>query len=79
MSRPTATPTSSIELLHACGYEPTALFAHIVRMDFEGDQWTFFKPPPEDLEQLYGVDIHEMNPTGPFPGRSPSSSSAAAR
>ncbi len=21
-----------------------------VRMDFEGDQWTFFKPPPEDLE-----------------------------
>jgi Domain of unknown function (DUF1839) len=51
-----------IELLHACGYEPLAAFGHLVRMDFEGDQWTFFKPPPEDLELLFGVDIHEMQP-----------------
>ncbi len=56
-----------IELLHACGYEPQALFAHIVRMDFEGDQWTFFKPPGEDLERLYGIDIHEMQPYRPLP------------
>lgn len=56
-----------IELLNACGYEPTALFAHIVRMDFEGDQWTFFKPPPEDIELLYGIDIHEMNPYRELP------------
>jgi hypothetical protein len=56
-----------VELLHACGYEPMALLAHIVRMDFEGDQWTFFKPPPEDLEALYGIDIHEMNPYRPIP------------
>lgn len=56
-----------VELLHACGYEPAALFAHVVRMDFEGDQWTFFKPPPEDIELLYGVDIHEMNPYRPLP------------
>ncbi len=56
-----------VELLHACGYEPVALFAHIVRMDFEGDQWTFFKPPPEDVELLFGVDIHEMNPYRPLP------------
>jgi Domain of unknown function (DUF1839) len=56
-----------VELLHACGYEPMALFAHVVRMDFEGDQWTFFKPPPEDIELLYGVDIHEMNPYRPLP------------
>ena len=36
-------------------------------MDFEGDQWTFFKPPPEDLERLFGIDIHEMQPYRPLP------------
>ncbi len=36
-------------------------------MDFEGDQWTFFKPPPEDLESLFGIDIHEMQPYRPLP------------
>jgi hypothetical protein len=56
-----------IELLHACGYEPLAAFGHLVRMDFEGDQWTFFKAPPEDLESLFGVDIHEMQPYRPLP------------
>lgn len=56
-----------IELLHACDYEPLAGFGHLVRMDFEGDQWTFFKPPPEDLERLFGVDIHEMQPYRPLP------------
>jgi hypothetical protein len=56
-----------IELLHARGYEPVAAFGHLVRMDFEGDQWTFFKPPPEDLELLFGVDIHEMQPYRPLP------------
>lgn len=33
-------------------------FASMV--DFEGDQWTFFKPPPEDLLHLHGIDVHEM-------------------
>jgi Domain of unknown function (DUF1839) len=56
-----------IELLHACGYEPLAALGHLVRMDFEGDQWTFFKPPPEDLERLFGIDIHEMQPYRPLP------------
>jgi hypothetical protein len=56
-----------IELLHACGYEPLAAFGHLLRMDFEGDQWTFFKPPPEDLELLFGVDVHEMQPYRPLP------------
>jgi Domain of unknown function (DUF1839) len=56
-----------IELLHACGYEPLAALGHLVRIDFEGDQWTFFKPPPEDLESLFGVDIHEMQPYRPLP------------
>jgi hypothetical protein len=56
-----------IELLHARGLEPLAAFSHLVRMDFEGDQWTFFKPPPEDIERLYGIDIHEMQPYRPIP------------
>ncbi len=49
-----------IELLHASGREPLAALARSVRTDFEGDQWTFFKPDPRDLERLYGIDIHEM-------------------
>jgi Domain of unknown function (DUF1839) len=56
-----------IELLHARGDEPLAAMAATVRMDFEGDQWTFFKPPPEDLELLFGLDIHEMQPYRPLP------------
>ncbi|MBA2255092.1 MAG: DUF1839 family protein [Chloroflexi bacterium] len=56
-----------IELLHARGDEPLACLGSIVRMDFEGDQWTFFKPPPEDLERLFGVDIHEMQPYRSMP------------
>ena len=56
-----------IELLHACRYEPLAAFASVVRMDFEGDQWTFFKPPGEDLERLFGIDIHEMQPYRSLP------------
>jgi hypothetical protein len=38
-----------------------------VRLDFEGDQWTFFKPPVEDPERLFGIDIHEMQPYRPLP------------
>jgi hypothetical protein len=56
-----------IELLHGRGYEPLAMLGTNVRMDFEGDQWTFFKPAPGDLELLYGIDIHEMQPYRPLP------------
>jgi hypothetical protein len=56
-----------VELLHARGDEPLAAMSFLVRMDFEGDQWTFFKPPPEDLERLFGVDIHEMQPYRALP------------
>ena len=50
------------ELLHARGDEPVASFGSFVRMDFENDQWTFFKPLAVDLEMLFGVDIHEIQP-----------------
>ncbi len=56
-----------IELLHARGDEPLAVMGSLARMDFEGDQWTFFKPAPADLETLLGIDIHEMQPYLPLP------------
>lgn len=51
-----------IELLHAHGDEPLACLGSALSIDHEGDQFTFLKPRPQDLEDLYGVDIHEMNP-----------------
>jgi hypothetical protein len=56
-----------IELLHARGDEPLAALGSLVRMDFEGDQWSFFKPFGEDLERLFGIDIHEMQPYRALP------------
>jgi hypothetical protein len=56
-----------IELLHARGDEPLAAIGSTVRLDFEGDQWTFFKPDPGDLQRLYGIDVHEMQPYRPLP------------
>jgi hypothetical protein len=56
-----------IELVHACGHEPLAVVGSAVAVDFEGDQWTFFKPAPDELELLYGIDIHEMQPYRPLP------------
>ena len=56
-----------IELLHARGLEPLAVLGCTLRMDFEGDQWTFFKPFPEDLQALFGIDVHEMQPYRPLP------------
>ncbi|HEX9482567.1 MAG TPA: DUF1839 family protein [Solirubrobacteraceae bacterium] len=56
-----------IEFLHARGDEPLAMMGCVLRVDFEGDQWTFFKPLPEHVERLFGVDIHEMQPYRPLP------------
>jgi hypothetical protein len=56
-----------VELLHARGLEPLAAMGGTVGVDFEGDQWTFFKPAPEDLEMLFGLDVHEMQPYRPLP------------
>ena len=49
-----------IELVHAYGLEPLAMLGYTTCVDFEGDQWTFFKPPPADLERLYGMEIFEF-------------------
>lgn len=51
-----------IELLHGLGFEPIAALPFTLRIDFEGDQWTFFKFPHADLMDLYGLDVQELNP-----------------
>ena len=50
-----------VELLHALGLDPLAAGAFTLSTDFEGDQWTFFKFPPEDLRALFGLEVAEMN------------------
>ena len=50
-----------IEVLHALGLDPVAGGAFTLSTDFEGDQWTFFKYPPEDLRALYGLEVSEFN------------------
>jgi len=51
-----------IELLHSRGHEPVAALGFIARTDWEGDQFTYAKPPPADMERLFGIDVHEMLP-----------------
>jgi len=41
-----------IELLHAHGLDPMAMLGFCAAIDWEDDQWTFFKPPLADLEAL---------------------------
>ncbi|MDB6087227.1 MAG: hypothetical protein JWN85_11 [Gammaproteobacteria bacterium] len=50
-----------IEVIHALGLEPRAVLPFVAAIDFEGDQWTFFKPPHGELRDLYGIDVQEMN------------------
>lgn len=49
-----------IELAHAFGFDPAAMLPFVLSVDFLGDQWTFFKPPHEDLRELYGFEIDEL-------------------
>ena len=58
-----------IELVHARGDEPLAILGSTVRMELEGGQFTFFKPHPEDLESLLGIDVHEIQPEADLTGQ----------
>lgn len=49
-----------VELLHSWGFEPLASLPFTLAVDFEGDQWTFFKFPHGDLYQLYRLDVQEL-------------------
>ena len=66
-TRPTATRTSSSSCSTPAATSRSRRWASRSALDFEGDQWTFFKPHPADLELLFGVDIHEMQPYRPLP------------
>jgi Domain of unknown function (DUF1839) len=48
-----------IEVLHSLGCNPVAGLGFVGGIDFEGDQWTFFKYPLEDLRSLYAIDVAE--------------------
>ena len=50
-----------VEVLHAQGLNPLACLPMVFANDFDGDQWTFYKPPHEDLFALYGIDVQELN------------------
>lgn len=50
-----------IELVHALKLEPRAMLPFVLAVDFEGDQWTFFKPQHSEMRLLYGIDVQEMN------------------
>ena len=49
-----------IEVLNAFGASPEAMLGFSLTQDFEGDQFTFFKVPLEDLETLYGIRCTEL-------------------
>ncbi|TDM04846.1 MAG: DUF1839 domain-containing protein [Ideonella sp. MAG2] len=49
-----------IELLHAMGLDPHAMLGVTLPLDFEGDQWTFFKPSHDELRRCYGLDVQEL-------------------
>jgi hypothetical protein len=49
-----------IEVLSTLGLPPEAMLGFTLTQDFEGDQFTFFKVPLEDLEALYGIRATEL-------------------
>lgn len=55
-----------IELLHGLGHEPIAALPFALTIDFDVDQWTFFKFPHDDVERLYALGIYELAPWRPL-------------
>lgn len=49
-----------IEILAARKLDPAAMLGFTLTQDFEGDQFTFFKVPLEDLETLYDIQVTEL-------------------
>ena len=49
-----------IELLGSLDLEVPAFLPFTIASDFEGDQWTFYKPPHSDLASLYGIEVVEL-------------------
>jgi hypothetical protein len=49
-----------IEIIASLGMAPEAAFGFTLTQDFEGDQFTFFKPPLDELETLFGLRVNEL-------------------
>jgi hypothetical protein len=49
-----------IEVLNTVKLPPEVMLGFTLTQDFEGDQFTFFKVPLEDLEALYGIRCTEL-------------------
>jgi hypothetical protein len=49
-----------IEVLNTLCLPPEAMLGFTMAQDFEGDQFTFFKVPLEDLEALFGIQASEL-------------------
>ncbi len=56
-----------IEVLSAISADPLPCMAFTLGIDFEGDQWTFFKPCLGDLHALYGIEVQELTIFRPLP------------
>jgi hypothetical protein len=50
-----------VELVHALGLDPMPALAFTLAIDFEGDQYTFYKFSHEELRDLYGIEVQELN------------------
>ncbi|TSE00389.1 DUF1839 family protein [Skermania sp. ID1734] len=50
-----------VEVLHSLGMDPLPVLAPALAADFDGRQWKFLKVQPEDLFDLYGIEVGEMN------------------
>ena len=50
-----------IEVVHGLGLDPMPALAFTLALDFEGDQYTFYKFGHTDLHDLYGIDVQELN------------------
>lgn len=50
-----------IGVLDYWNLDPTAGLGFTIAMDFEGDQFTFFKYPHDELERMYGVIVRELS------------------
>lgn len=51
-----------VAVLHSLRLDPVAGLAFTLGIDFEGDQYTFYKFPHADLRSMYGVEVQELNP-----------------
>ena len=50
-----------VEILHTLHADPVPAAVSAFSSRFDGWQWTFLKFRPEDLVDLYGIDVAEMN------------------